>query len=243
MSGPAPALLAALAVIACGLGAVAWLSRAPQARAPSDLQPRSVPVLAGEGPLRLTVLGTSLTSRYDWPEVLSGRLEECLRHPVAVETVAGAGENVDWGARQVEAVARTEPDLVLTEFAINDADLLDGVRLSKAREVTSRLVGRLSETGSEGASVVLMSMSPAQGLRGWLRPRLAAHYRSYGEIAGETGAGFLDLYARWLALPREERGLDEDGLHPASGRARDIIVPAATRYLAALFGRKDCEMS
>jgi lysophospholipase L1-like esterase len=136
-----------------------------------------------------------------------------------------------WARAQVARVAETRPDLVLVEFAINDADLRDGVPLARARAQHLALVADLRQA-LPGAALALMTMSPAKGPRGWIRPRLAAHYAGYHALARETGLGLIDLYPRWLALPRGDRGLQQDGLHPDPAVAEAVAVPAAVHVLS-----------
>src|SRR5690606_22540723 len=89
------------------------------------------------GELRIVVVGTSLTARYNWPDRLETALMGCLDQPVEVETLARAGASIAWGTRQAATVLELKPDLVLIEFAINDADLRDGVGRRLARELTA----------------------------------------------------------------------------------------------------------
>ena len=192
--------------------------------------------LPGERPLRITLFGTSLSSgpRYDWPLVFERALARCLDHPVELTTVTRPGATIDWAASQVGQIRQTAPDLILMEFATNDADLLDGVSRSRAMTRTSEVVRAIATTdlaGDPAPGVVLMAMNPARGLRGVLRPWLDRHYADYRALAAEADLGFVDLEARWLELPRGARGLAADGLHPDPAVARDVIVPALVTYL------------
>lgn len=149
--------------------------------------------------------------------------------------VARAGAGSAWGLGAVDEALAARPHLVLVELAVNDADLLDGVPLRRSVANHRAILARLRP----GAGVMLMTMSPAQGPRGWVRPRLGAYYAAYGPLAAEAGAGLLDLYPRWLALPRAERGLGADGLHPEGEVAAAVIVPPLVEAVAAALGR-DC---
>lgn len=194
--------------------------------APADRHPGD---LAAEGVLRIVVLGTSLSSpaRYDWTEAVAEPLEQCLNRPVEMIPVARAGATVAWGRTQVETALAADPALVLVEFSANDADLLDGLGRGTALAETVALVAELS---AGGPRVALMTMNPASGLRGVLRPVLAGHYADYRRLATAGELGLIDLEARWRAMPRAERGLD-DGLHPAPDVARAVIVGGVTDAL------------
>jgi hypothetical protein len=228
----------ALAMLAAALisGILAWgiPGRAPP---PPQDRPLARPLPAAD-PLRLTVFGTSLTAARGWPEDLAAALGRCLGREVVLARVAGPGMGSAWGLGQVAAVAATAPDLVLMEFAINDADLRDGLSLAESRDTHRRLVAALRAALPE-AAVVLMTMSPAQGLRGLMRPWLGQHYAAYRDLAAGADLGLVDLYPRWLALPRPARGLARDGLHPDPQVAAGVIVPAVLDYLGRAAGT-DC---
>lgn len=181
-------------------------------------------------PLRITLLGTSLTHDEIWTSALQHRLEKSLGHPVQIHVTAKPGAGSDWGLSQVRPVAESAPDWVLLEFAINDADIRDGQNLQQARDTHVALIQGLQAAIPE-VRILVLTMSPAQGLRGLLRPYLRAHYLQYLELAETLHLGAVDLYPRWLALPRAARGLREDGLHPEPQIAADLIVPALTDYL------------
>lgn len=178
-------------------------------------------------------MGTSLTANYDWPIALEQRLADCLTKGVSVVTIAKAGASIRWGRDQVQSVAGHTPDLVFIEYAINDADLIDGEDLSDAKDLHSGLIGKLVALEPSPA-IALITMSPAEGLRGWVRYRLADHYAQYRAVAAEQDVGLVDLYPRWLAL--DDRGLEADGLHPDPKVAQAVIVPALTRYIAEMAG-------
>jgi acyl-CoA thioesterase I len=126
---------------------------------------------------------------------------------------------------------------VLMEFAINDADLWDGLSPKDSR-ATHLAVIRALQAARPGMRIVLMTMSPAQGLRGLMRPRLAQYYAGYAELATDSNLGLVDLYPRWRVLPRAARGL-QDGLHPTDAAAQALIVPVLLRYLSRLI-EADC---
>ena len=225
--------LTALAVIGAGLWAGAlWRGPGPLAGGPRDLP---VALTAAAAPLRITVFGTSLSSaRYDWPAVLEAQLATCgaqgADFGAEIAVLAQPGADIRWAAGQVDQVLATAPDLVLMEFASNDADLRDGVGRSQARRQTAEVVAALQAAGPDAPAIALVTMGPAAGLRGVLRPRLAGHYAGYRALAEAQSLGLVDLEARWRALGRGERGMD-DGLHPDPATARAVIVPALAQWL------------
>lgn len=205
------------------------------------------PLTAATGPtappLRLAVFGTSLTAGSRWPEATAAALERCLDRPVVLIRRARPGAGSAWGRTETAQLAANDPDIVLIEFAINDADLRDGIGLATARANHLAILAALAASRSGGmpeVRLVLMTMSPAEGLRGLLRPGLGRHYAAYRTLAAETGetgmgAGLVDLYSRWRALPQSARGLT-DGLHPEDAVAQAVILPVLVPYLARLAG-------
>ena len=212
--------------------------------APVDLPPRDLalaPLALPEGrALRIVAFGTSLSARGVWPDRLAERLQSCLGRPVEVARVALPGAGSAWAAdpARIAAVAGFHPDLVLVEFAINDADLRDGATRSASDRSTRAALAAL-QAALPDAGIVELTMSPAHRARGVLRPGLAARYDDAVRRGSDRGGGLVDLYRRWIALPRGARGLDADGLHPDPEIAAQVIVSPLAAYVAASFGQ-DC---
>ncbi len=218
--------LAAVVLLLVGLISAALVAtRGPD---PADREVSlSVP---DDRPLHIVLFGTSLTHDEVWTHELKVRLESRLDRGVRLDVLAKPGAGSTWAVQQVDRVVALKPDWVLVEFAINDADIRDGLSLTDARAMHESLLRQLREN-LPNAETVLMTMSPAQGLRGMLRPRLGAHYRQYRDLADQFDIGLVDLYSRWLALPRASRGLQQDGLHPDPQVAASLIVPVLSGYL------------
>lgn len=223
--------VALLAVLLLGLVAAVWALRGPQPSTPRDIALAALP-LPEERPLRLVIMGTSLTALYDWPEEVARGLEACLGHPVALTLVARPGAQSPWGVEQMPTLAGVGPDIVVLEMAINDADFRDGIWLHDSRTAHDQMVGAITALPGP-PQLVMMTMSPATGPRGWVRVRLGAYYAMVADLAAARGLGLLDLYPRWLALPTEARGLEADGLHPDAAVADPLIAGALIPYLAA----------
>jgi lysophospholipase L1-like esterase len=186
--------------------------------------------------LHLVAAGTSLTSRGFWPDDLGARLGRCLGVPVVVDRVAKAGANSDWGLAQVPGIVALSPDLVLIEFAINDADMLDGVALERSRGNLRAIIAGVRD-GQPEALIVVASTNPVSGLRGAKRPFLGEYFAAARSVAEGTGAAFFDGTARWRADPQP--GDLSDGLHPADAAAARVVAPALASFLGAAYG-KDC---
>lgn len=235
-AGLGVALAAALVVgLAVGLAGGGAGPPTPQHRAIPVLNPVLNPVLAeppGEE-LRLVVLGTSLTQGGAWPEQLGAALNRCSTRPVTIQRVARAGADSGWGRDQAAAVAALRPDLVLIEFTINDADLRDGPGLGAARTNHLTLLAAL-DAARPGVPRVLMTMSPAFGLRGLMRPRLRAHEAQYRALAASEDLGLIDLAPLWdrALSPGRRRALMPDGLHPTDAAVAEVALPAMIAQVA-----------
>jgi acyl-CoA thioesterase I len=221
----------AVAVIA-GLGSLFLVSPLPKEAADRQL---SLLALPGRAPVAFVFMGTSLTAGDPWPDLVVERLQACVTHPLRAQRIAEGGVTSAWGLSQIEAAIAAAPNLLLLEFAINDADLRHGLSLEESRDNHRAMLARLKE-GLPEARIILMTTNPATGLRRLLRPRLAAYYAQYRTLAAEMDVGLIDLYPRWLALPRAAQGLT-DGVHPAPDRAALVIVPVVTAYLGGVLGK------
>lgn len=211
------------ALAALGLGAAAAWSviwRTPPPGPPAD---RPI-TIANTAPLKVVAFGTSLTGRYDWPERLQAVLAQCLDQPVIVTKIAKPGQPVTWGETQIGSVLAEKPDLVLMEFSINDADIRDGVPFKDSIAAHERILRKLSQA-DHAPQIVLMTMSPAHGPRGLIRPRLWAYYQSYHDLAARYRTGLVDAYPRWLALPGWKDRF-ADGLHPEPEPVNQVLLPA-----------------
>ncbi len=78
-----------------------------------------------------------------------------------------------------------------------------------------------------------MTMSPATGLKRWLRPFLNTYYELYVDLAKELGTGLIDNRIAWEALSPRERvqAMLEDG-HPNPALTIALIVPRITSAIA-----------
>lgn len=187
----------------------------------------------GQAPVRIVALGTSLTRNALWPDTLASVLTVCSGRPVLVTRIAAAGENSAWGLTQVQAVAAVQPDLVLIEFAINDADLRDGQSLDAAWDAHQRLLDALAAE-VPAARPVLMTTNRAFGLRVLLRPWLGAHYEQYRRLAAARHVGLIDLEPLWAAAPASgQDGISRlpDGLHPTDAAVATIVFPTLVTEL------------
>lgn len=186
-------------------------------------------------PLKIVALGTSLTARGGWSQPLAEALAECEGRPVEISVIARPGATSSWGQEQVDQVIGASPDVVLTEFAVNDSALQNFVTLADSARNISAIISALNAS-SRPPKIYLMAMNPVHGAKSWLRPSLAAYEEAHQAVAGEQGAGFIDMRAAWMRLGEgERRRLIPDGLHPDPREDSSIIVPT---LIAGLGGTK-----
>jgi len=219
-------LIGAVALV----GSVVTLVVLELRRMPASPHDREIAYSPGPaGEVAISIVGTSLTAYYDWPDLLADRLETSLDRPVRVSRVAKGGETSGWGLQNIGDIVSQAPDIVLIEFAINDADLRRRISLGTSIENHRRLIAGLRRA-DPSVAIVLVTMSPAYGLRRALRPRLAGYYDAYRQIAQDTDTGLIDLYPRWLADDARRQAIP-DGVHPTEAASSNLIVPTVASYL------------
>ncbi|MCX8507728.1 MAG: SGNH/GDSL hydrolase family protein, partial [Rhodobacteraceae bacterium] len=211
-----------------------WIG-AGQAPPPGDrpLAPRPLP----PGPVRIALLGTSLTDHALWPDRVTQRLATC-GITAFIDRHARPGANSRWGRSVAAELAQSAPDIILIEFAINDADLHDGLSLSDSADSHADILRQLRQPSPADPAIFLLTTNPVSGWARLLRPRLAAYQALYGRLATQYQTGLVDGYGRWLATPGWADQL-LDHLHPAPERESAILTPAITLAIGRLYGR-DC---
>lgn len=203
---------------------------------PKEVSDRLLPAedKQDHGPVAVAFVGTSLTADSPWPEGVVEALETCVKQPVRALRFAKGGATSVWGLSQTEAVIGAQPNIVVIEFAVNDADIRRGLSLAASAD-NHRTILTLLKQGLPEARIVLMTTNPVFGLRRLLRPRLPAYYDLYHQLAAGQNIGLIDLTPRWLTAPDIAQKLT-DGLHPTAAAAMSVVVPAVTNFLAGLLG-------
>lgn len=224
--------------IILGLGCVGLLAMAGAWMVRNDRPIQDVafaPFATDETPRRIVAFGTSLTAGNAWPDRLGVALTRCFEHPVTVSRVATAGAGSAWGLAAVPDVVALAPDVVLIEFTINDADIRDGVSVAQSRVQHQALFDQLKQNLPD-ARLVVMTMSPARGLRAWLRPRLARYVAQVVDLAATQDIAIIDFTPRWQAV--EWRALLPDGLHPTDAATARIMDGVLIASFANAAGRQ-----
>lgn len=184
----------------------------------------------------IAALGTSLTARGAWLERLPAALEPLVRRPVRALNFARVGATSRWALAVVDDVAQVRPDIAIIEFAVNDAALHRHVSLAESAANVTEIIRRL-RTANRAIRLHLMTMSPAIGLRGLLRPRLGRYYDLYPSLAARERTGLIDNRPDWAALPPATLAHAlPDGSHPTAEFASSITLANVVRVLARDLG-------
>lgn len=181
----------------------------------------------------VVTFGTSLTARGGWQPALAHALERIYGHRIEVSIIAKSGEDSRWGLANVGRVIAAKPDVVLIEFAVNDASLLHWISKAQSRRNTAMIVARIREK-LPAARIFLMSMSPVWGYRSWVRPFLNSYYDQQKELARDLKVGFIENRESWSRLSSAElRQAMPDRGHPRPDIAARLIVPNIVTAIAA----------
>jgi lysophospholipase L1-like esterase len=181
--------------------------------------------------LTIAALGTSLTARGAWLEALPDAIEHLSERPIRTLNFGRVGANSNWGRTIIGEVAQALPDIAIIEFASNDAALHRYVSLQRSAANLSAIIQSL-RMGCIGSKIYLMTMSPAIGLHGLLRPRLGCYYDLYSDLADREQIGFIDNRPAWSALPRRElRRALADGRHPSKQFSLSITLVNVVREI------------
>lgn len=227
-------LRAALTVaLVAGVSLALLFRQGPPTEAPRDrILPATPPA-----PERIEVLalGTSLTARAQWPERLETLLGHCGFDGVSVTVRARPSANSAVGVAMAASEAPAIYDVAFVEFAINDADLLDGV--SQAESLANhRAIFRSLRARHPDIAIVLLTTNPVAGLHRFKRPKLMAYDDLYRRLAGEEGVSLFDGTARWAATEAWREALP-DGLHPDPEVEATVYARPLAGLVAGIFGR------
>ncbi|MFP5222395.1 MAG: arylesterase [Acidobacteriota bacterium] len=184
---------------------------------------------AALGPVRIAVLGDSLTAGYglrpdeSFPAALQRELA-ARGHSVEMINFGISGDTTAGGVARVSAVVKARPDGVILELGANDA--LRGFDPALAEANLDRIITTLR---GQGIPVMLTGMRAVMGMGkrygdefGAIYPRLAAKHG-------------LRLYPFFLEGVAGDPSLNlPDGMHPTAQGIREIvrrIMPEVEAFL------------
>jgi lysophospholipase L1-like esterase len=197
------------------------------------------PDIAGKEDQEITLLalGTSLTANYQWPQELAEQLSRRLARKTNIEILAIAGANSSQATKQFGSRRSRQPDIILIEFAVNDADFMDGIGLEKSKSNHKALLTQI-RVETPAAKIVLMTMNPVFGVRRWIRPQLVEYNEIYRQLSANNDVTLVDLYPSWVKFIAASSRMEKisDGLHPTQMAASDMILPTLLRKVGQLVG-------
>ena len=173
--------------------------------------------------LKLVALGTSLIDTPFWTNELQTQLAKCVGAEVGVQRIAKSGATSRWGLEQKEQVVLAKPDVLLIEFAANDANVQRFVSVSESERNHAEII-RTVHQAKPDVQIYLLALNPTWGLRGlWIRPRLNSYYEIYHALAKPLGIGFIDVRPKWDRAAIQSTV--PDGLHPTTQAMEEIAAP------------------
>jgi lysophospholipase L1-like esterase len=145
--------------------------------------------------------------------------------------------NSRWGVRQLAILRDFHPDIVIMEFAINDAAVHRGVSLPESISNIRCIIDFFRKTDNR-VQIYLLITNPVHGLRRILRFRLERYYEEHRRLADALSVTCIDTRPAWNGLPRPLRRLAiPDGVHPAPHFARSITLREIVHVLAGELSR------
>jgi len=174
--------------------------------------------LAESTPLRIAVLGDSLTAGYGLAaiEAFPVQLEAALRqrgHQVVVQNAGVSGDTSAGGLARLDWTLADKPDLVIVELGANDA--LRGLEPLRTRENIAAILNRLESTGVKS---ILAGMRAPRNLG---RDYYTKFDQLYPDLVQSQGVPFYPFFLEGVAGRPELN--QEDGIHPTAAGITIIV--------------------
>ncbi|MDH5453306.1 MAG: hypothetical protein OEX14_08145, partial [Paracoccaceae bacterium] len=167
---------------------------------------------AGDQAPKIVVFGSSLTRRAVWTGMIGPGLVKCGFGDADVTAMGRAAAGSVAGVAMVNAYRPKGIDVAILEYAINDADIVDGLSRHDSMKNHRQMIASL-RSDHPGVAIVLMATNPVSGMQRLKRPGLMAYYGDYLTLAKEEGVSFFDGPARWSDFSAAKVATP-DGLHP-----------------------------
>jgi len=180
----------------------------------------------------IVVYGTSLSTGRNgrsWMNEVVRLMNEKYRGKVTYHLSGKGGRCSTWGVQNLEdSVLKKKPDVVMVEFAINDASCLNETSLELAQLNLQYMIDRI-RLFDPGCEVILQVMNMAVGKSATYRPNLVAYYDMVRVMARKENLLLIDHYPNWREiLNKGENYFLEfvpDGVHPNKMGAEKVIAP------------------
>jgi lysophospholipase L1-like esterase len=193
---------------------------APVPRFDPGALPRSIHKLQSREPLKIVVLGDSISTGCNasgwaggkpfqpaYPELMSLRLHEKYKSQVEVANLSVGGMDSAWGLTMVDKVVEAQPDLVLLAFGMNDS----GGR--PARDFQEKIAATMKGIREKRPGVEFILVATMVGNPGWvaLKQELFPQYRdALAELCG-PGVALADVTSIWNEFLKLKNDWDQTG--------------------------------
>lgn len=185
---------------------------------------------------RIVVYGTSLSAAKEgWAAMLEDSLNTRFPGKVEVINSAQAAMWSTWGVENLrERVLEQKPDMVIIEFAMNDAYLPYSTSLEAARLNLEYMILRIQELYPD-CSIFIQVMNMPIAEHKVQRPDIELYYNLYRKEAKKLHIKLIDHYEYWVSILRkgEEEFLKyvPDGIHPNMEAQRELVLPHILKTL------------
>lgn len=188
----------------------------------------------------VVVYGTSLTHGGAWAVAMKEWFEKEFPQKVKFINSGGPGQNSDWGVANLKAkVLDHQPDLVVIEFAFNDAHQKFKMPVERGATNLDKMVKAI-QAQNAATAVVLQVMNAAwdapndkRSLSN--RPQLDAFNDNYRRYAKEHGLLLIDHFHAWQRLKEKEekkyQAFVPDGTHPTREGSIAVTWPGIKAVL------------
>ena len=186
------------------------------------------------------VYGTSLTHGGEWAVATKAWFDEHFPGQVTFFNSAGPGQNSDWGvANLTQRVLEHHPDLVVMEFAFNDAHEKFAMPLAKGATNLDQMVTTIRKQ-QPTCDIVLQVMNAAWDAPNdkkslGNRPQLQAFNDNYRTYAKSHDLPLIDHFPTWQQLKEQDveryHRLVPDGTHPTKEGSLAFTWPAVKALL------------
>ncbi len=191
----------------------------PPAFDPQQL-PKTVAKLGAKSPLKLTVLGDSISTGANasgvfgeppyqpgYPDLVQMALAKHYNSPVEMKNLSVGGMDTAWGLSQAAAVVATKPDLVIIAFGMNDSA---GRTPKDYQEKIKLTMKEISQAAPETEFILVATML---GNRDWVRLNhdYFPKYRDALIELAQPGIAVADCTAVWQEMLSLKQDWDLSG--------------------------------
>lgn len=183
----------------------------------------------------VVVYGTSLTAGGAWAVAMKEWFDKEFPRLVTFINSGGPGQNSDWGVANLKSkVLDHQPDLVVIEFAFNDAHEKFKMPVKRGSENLDKIVTAI-HAQKPSTAVILQIMNAAwdapndkKSLSS--RPQLDAFNDNYRRYAREHSLPLVDHFPNWQKIktsePEKFHAWLPDGTHPTKEASLAVTWPA-----------------